>query len=539
MPARPNAVMSVICATVFMLLLDATIVNVAQARIRESLDASLTQMQWIIDAYLLTFTILLLASGRLGDIFGRRRMFRIGIAIFTVASLLCAAASLLSDLTGLSGAAILIGARALQGVGTAAIMPQSMALVSVAFPPNRRGSAYGTISAVSAIAAAAGPISGGLILTSLSWEWIFLINIPPGIAVFLAARRKLPEASDPLASRRLDLPGMLLSGAGLLAVVVAIIEGAHYGWLHPAILGLAISGLLLLTVFVFWQHHAPDPMMKLELFKIRNFWAGNLAMALINIAVHGVALPLAVFLQGPAGYSPLKAGIVIAPSALCMAIISPLAGRLSDRIGARRLLGGGFVLIAAGLLLLAGEAERDVSFPTALVAMAIIGVGCGFGFSQANAVPMRDAPVRIAGSAAGIVNTTRGTAQLLGITVLSSLLGWLAASNARDSLASSALPDRTHDQIIDAVGQGRFDHLPTIGTPADQLQIAALTPDLQAAFGDAMRLTLLVTALVAMPAPPPPSSSATISPSEQSLGSALSNRYTSQTSSPRRHAALH
>jgi EmrB/QacA subfamily drug resistance transporter len=498
MPTRPNAIMSVLCAAVFMLLLDATIVNVAQARIRESLDAGLTEMQWIIDAYLLTFAILLLASGRLGDIFGRRRLFLIGIAIFSTASALCAAASLLGELTGVSGAAILIGARALQGVGTAAIMPQTMALISVAFPPNRRGAAYGTISAVSAIAAAAGPLSGGLILSWLSWEWIFLINILPGIAVFLAARRILPEATDPLASRRVDLPGMLLSGTGLLAIVVAMIEGAHYGWLHPAILGLAAGGLTLLTAFVLWQRHAPDPMMKLELFRIRNFWAGNVAMALINIAVHGFALPLAIFLQGPAGYSPLKAGIVIAPSALCMAVISPLAGRLSDRIGARRLLGGGFILIAAGLLLLAGEAEHDVSFPTALVAMAIVGVGCGLGFSQANAVPMRDAPVRIAGSAAGILNTTRATAQVLGVTFLSSLLGWLAATNARETLATAPLTNPTRDQAIDAVGEGRFDHLSTIGTRVDQLQLAALTPDLQAAFGDAMRLTLFAAALVAL-----------------------------------------
>jgi len=498
MSTRPSAVMAVLSAAVFMLLIDATIVNVAQARIRESLDASLTEMQWIIDAYLLTFAILLLASGRLGDIFGRRRMFTLGIGLFTAASALCAAASLLGDLTGLPATAILIAARALQGVGTAAILPQSMALIAVAFPPERRGSAFGTISAVSAIATAAGPLSGGLILAGLSWEWIFLINIPPGLAVMVAAQRFLPESSDTFASRRFDVPGMILSGAGLLAIVVAMIEGAHLGWLHPAIVGLAIAGITLLIAFVLWQRHAPEPMMRLELFSIRNFWAGNVAMALINIAVHGFALPLTIFLQGPAGYSPLKAGLVIAPSAICMAITSPLAGRLSDRIGSRRLLGGGFVLIAAGLLLLAGEAERDVSFPTLLVAMAIIGVGCGCGFSQANVVPMRDVPTRLAGSAGSILTTTRASAQVLGVTFLSSLLGWLAATNARDTISPASLPPTTRSDAIDAVGEGRFDHLTTLGTTADQIRIAALTRDLQAAFGDAMRLTLVVAAIVAL-----------------------------------------
>jgi EmrB/QacA subfamily drug resistance transporter len=489
MHTRPSAILAVLSAAVFMLLLDATIVNVAQARIRESLDASLTEMQWIIDAYLLAFTVLLLASGRLGDIFGRRRLFSLGVGIFTAASVLCAAAGPLGELTGLSGAVILIAARALQGAGTAAILPQAMALIAVNVPPEKRGSAFGTISAVSAVAAAAGPLSGGLILVGLSWEWIFLINVPPGIAVIIAARRFLPESSDALASRRLDLPGMLLSGTGLLAIVVAMIEGARYGWHHPAIVGLAASGIALLAIFVLWQRRAAEPMIRLELFRIRNFWAGNVAMAAINFAVHGFALPLAIFLQGPAGYSPLKAGVVIAPSALCMAATSPVAGRLSDRIGSRRLLGGGFVLIAAGLLLLAGEAERDVSFPTLLVAMAIIGVGCGFGFSQANAVPMRDVPTRFAGSAGGILTTTRAAGQVLGVTFLSSLLSWQAATNARSTLTSTPLPIPTHERAVNAVSEGRFDDLTTLGVAI---------PDLQAAFGDAMRLTLLVAAVVAL-----------------------------------------
>jgi MFS family permease len=172
-----------------------------------------------------------------------------------------------------------------------------------------------------------------------------------------------------------------------------------------------------------------------------------------------------------------------------MAITSPLAGRLSDRIGSRRLLGGGFVLIAAGLLLLAGEAEQDVSFPTLLVAMAIIGIGCGFGFSQANAVPMRDVPTRFAGSAGGILTTTRAAGQVLGVTFLSSLLSWQAATNARDTLATSPLPAPTREQAIDAVSEGRFDDLPALGVAISDLQIA---------FGDAMRLTLLVAAAVAL-----------------------------------------
>ena len=230
---NPWLVLAVLAGAIFMLLLDTTIVNVAQVKIREGLDANLSEIQWILDSYLLAFAVLLLTFGRLGDVFGRRRLFILGMAIFTLASGLSAASSWVGDTTGIGGANALIIFRTLQGVGGAFMMPQTLSLITVVFPPERRGAAMGIWGGITALGAVCGPIIGGLIVTNYAWEWVFLINVPVGIAGIIAAIAIIPESRDPEASTKLDWGGILLSGAGIFAIVFALIEGNRFGWTSP------------------------------------------------------------------------------------------------------------------------------------------------------------------------------------------------------------------------------------------------------------------------------------------------------------------
>lgn len=247
---NPWLVLLVLCAAIFMLLLDTTIVNVAQRKIQEGLNADLSEIQWILDSYILTYAVFLLSFGRMGDVFGRKRLFIVGMAIFTAASALCGASSWLGDQLGIGGANALIASRVLQGFGGAFMMPQTLSLISVVFPPEKRGAAMGIWGGIVALGAVVGPIVGGLIVTDYAWEWVFLINLPVGIVAILATLAIVPESTDPLASRRLDWGGLFLSGFGIFALVFATIEAPNWGWTDPRVLGLLAAGALLLSLFV-------------------------------------------------------------------------------------------------------------------------------------------------------------------------------------------------------------------------------------------------------------------------------------------------
>ncbi|MBA2276259.1 MAG: DHA2 family efflux MFS transporter permease subunit, partial [Chloroflexia bacterium] len=336
--ANPWLVLVVLCAAVFMLLLDTTIVNVAQRKIQEGLDADLSQIQWVLDSYILAYAVLLLSFGRMGDVFGRKKLFVLGLAIFTAASALCGASAWLADLFGISGAAALIGARVLQGAGGAFMMPQSLSLLTVVFPHERRGAALGIWGGIVALGAIIGPVVGGLIVTTYAWEWVFLINIPVGIAAILATLALVPESVDPHAGRRFDWGGVLLSGLGIFALVYALIEGNAHGWTSSLILGLFAVAAVLLALFVWWERRHPDPMMKLELFGIRNFWAGNVIALMVAFGMLGIFFPMTLFLQGALGFTPIRAGLTMTPMSIVILLTAPLAGRLTDRIGARWIL---------------------------------------------------------------------------------------------------------------------------------------------------------------------------------------------------------
>jgi EmrB/QacA subfamily drug resistance transporter len=473
-PARnPWLILLVLCGAVFMLLLDTTIVNVAQQKIKESLAADLSEIQWILDSYIMAYAVLILSFGRLGDVFGRKRLFIVGMAIFTLASGLCAASTLIGQVTGIAPAAALIGARVLQGIGGAMMMPQTLSLITVAFPPNQRGAAMGAWGSVVALGAVIGPIAGGWLVTNYAWEWVFLINLPIGIIAILATIAIVPESVDPLASGRVDWGGLLLSASGIFALVFAAIEGNALGWTSPLILGALLASLVLLTAFVWWESRAADPMMKLQLFAIRNFSVANVLGLATSFGMLGIFFPMTVFLQGALGMSPIEAGLTMLPNGLILMFIAPMAGRLTDRFGARWILVSGLSLMGIGIIVMIHQISVATDHFSLIAPLLITGTGMGFTFAPMTAAAMAQVPPRIAGSASGILNTTRNLGQVLGIAVLGSVLQGRLSIHGTEALATlPGLDPRTGAAVGTLIASGRVEAI-AAAVPAEA---AALLP---------------------------------------------------------------
>jgi EmrB/QacA subfamily drug resistance transporter len=482
----------VLCTAVFMLLLDTTIVNIAQVKIKEGLDADLSQIQWVLDSYILTYAVLLLSFGRLGDVFGRKKMFVYGMGLFTAASGLCGASAWLGDQVGVSGANALIAARVLQGIGGAFMMPQSLSILSTVFPPEKRGAAMGIWSSVVGVGAVLGPVIGGLIVTNYAWEWVFLINIPIGIAAILATIAIVPESTDPQASKRVDWGGVVLSGVGIFALVYALIDGDKRGWTSPVIVTLFVASVVLLVGFVWWEQRAPDPMMKLELFKIRNFWVSNVITLMTAFGMFGIFFPMTIFLQQVLGFSAIRAGLTTVPMSVAMMVIAPVTGRVSDRIGARWFLVSGLSMMTAGIFYIIARTDLQTDWQRLLLPMSVAGAGMGMTFAPMTAAAMRDVPPRIAGSASGIFNTMRNIGQVIGIAVLGTVLSSRTESHISDRLTSVPLDPATHEQVVTLSKTTRFDQLAAVvpGNLYDQV-----FNQVQLAFIDALHNTFLIGAV--------------------------------------------
>lgn len=491
---NPWLVLVVLCTAVFMLLLDSTVVNVAQQKIKEGLNADLSQIQWVLDSYILTYAVLLLSFGRMGDVFGRKKLFILGMAIFTAASALCGASNWLGHQIGIAGATALILARVIQGVGGAFMMPQTLSLLTVVFPPEKRGAALGSWSGMVSLGAIIGPIIGGLIVTDYAWEWIFLINVPVGIAAIAAAIVIVPESVDPRASTRLDWGGLLLSGVGIFALVYALIEAATKGWTSPEIVALLAVSVALLTAFVWWEGRAADPMMKLELFRLRNFWVGNVIGGTVAFGMLGIMFPLTLFLQAALGFSPIRAGLTTAPMSVVIMFVAPFAGRMTDRIGARWLLFSGMGLSAVGIVLMIGGISLETSWLTLLPALLVTGAGMGLTFAPMTTAAMQEVPPRIAGSASGILNTIRQTGQVLGIAVLGSVLQSRLGTHAAALLSGLPLDAGTKADLVGLAKGSRFEVIAQHVPVADRAQLPAIFHALQLAFVDSLHNTFLVGA---------------------------------------------
>src|SRR5436190_6974636 len=410
----------------FMIMLDNTIVNVALPAIKNDLHIGVSELEWVVTAYALTFAVLLLTGGKLGDLLGRRFIFTIGLVVFTASSLAC----------GLSSSATeLIGARAVQGVGSALMMPATLSIITATFAARERGMAIGIWAGVSAMALAIGPLLGGVITEHISWNWIFYVNVPIGLLGVVASIVVVPESKDMSHEQKLDLPGLLTSGIGLLALVYALIEGHQYGWTSARIVGLFVIGGVALAAFVLLEMHQRLPMLDLSLFKSGTFVGANVVAILVTLAMFGIFVFFPIYMQTFRGWSPIQAGAALLPWTLMVVVFAPIAGKLSDRVGSRWLMAGGMTVVATCCLLLSTVTLHS-TFWHMLPAFLLGGLGMSFVMTPMSAAAMGAAPVAKAGVASGVLNTFRQVGVALGIAIT----GAIVANRAAAAAARGASP---------------------------------------------------------------------------------------------------
>jgi len=416
----------------FMVTLDNLVVSTALPVIRVDLGANIESLQWTVNAYTLAYAVFLLTGAALGDRFGRRRMFILGVALFASAS---AAAALAPSVSAL------IVARAIQGLGAAFVTPLSLTLLSDAVPEHRRGLAIGAWSGVAGLGVALGPVIGGAIVDGLSWHWIFWVNVPIALVMLPLAWRVLAESRGP--NSALDPRGLVLAGTGLLGLTYGIVRADALGWTSPIVLGGIAGGLVLLGLFLFWEGRAPQPMLPLRFFRNRTFSATNVVSFSMFFGVFGSIFFLSQFFQTVEGLTPLQSGIRILPWTVMPIFIAPIAGILSDRIGARPLMATGLALQAFAISWLAAVSEVGVAYTTLLPAFVAGGAGMALVFApSANAVLGSVKPSEV-GQASGATNTVRELGGVLGVavlaTVFSSAGGYASPQDYVDGM-TAALP---------------------------------------------------------------------------------------------------
>lgn len=398
---------AVTATALFMASLDNLVVSTALPAIRSHLHAGLSGLQWTVNAYTLTFAVLLLTGATLGERFGRRRMFVAGLALFTAGSAAAAMAP---------GIGTLIAARAMQGIGAAVLIPLTLTLLSAAVPAERRGMALGAWGAIGGLAIAIGPLVGGAIVDGASWQWIFWVNVPIGIILLPIAATKLTESRG--STSRLDLPGLLLASVGLLAIVFGVVRGNDHGWTSPTVLPSLVIGAALMAAFIAWELRATEPMLPMRLFRSRGFTLTNVASLLMFFGMFGSIFLLAQFLQVVHHYSPLEAGLRTLPWTAMPAIVTPIAGALSDRIGGRVLLSAGLALQAIGLGWIALVLTPTVPYLALVPAFVVSGTGMSLFFAPVANVVLSSVRREEEGIASGATSAIRELGGVFGIAVM-------------------------------------------------------------------------------------------------------------------------
>ncbi|MER7451574.1 DHA2 family efflux MFS transporter permease subunit [Nocardia beijingensis] len=433
----------------FMILLDMTIVAVANPAIMTNLHADISQVIWVTSAYLLTYAVPLLVTGRLGDRFGPKNIYLIGLAVFTAASLWC----------GLSGSiAMLIAARAAQGVGAALMTPQTMAVITRTFPPDRRGAAMGLWGGVAGLATLVGPILGGVLVDGLGWEWIFIVNVPVGVVAFALAVWLVPAL--PTHEHKFDIPGVLLSGVGMFLLVFGIQEGNTYDW-SLRIWLLIGAGLVVLAVFLVNQaRNTGEPLLPLSLFRDRNFALSNAAIAAMGAAVTSLMVPTYFYLQAVREMSPTKSALVFAPMAIVTGFSAPLVGKFADRLHPRIVPTIGFGLFALSVFCFSMLMKPDSSLAWFLVAAALAGFANACIWAPLASTATHNLPVQQAGAGAGVYNTTRQVGSVLGSAAISALVAARLTANglgggpvAEGGAGQGPLPEFVKDSFSTALSQ--------------------------------------------------------------------------------------
>ena len=396
----------------FMIMLDNTIVNVALPSIQRDLGIGVSELEWVVNGYALTFAVLMLTGGKLADLLGRRLIFVAGLAIFTGSSLVCGLAS---------SAGMLIGARVVQGVGSALMNPATLSIITATFPRRERGMAIGIWAGVSAMALAIGPLVGGVITEQISWNWIFYINVPVVILGIAVARLVIRESRDMSVEQRLDLPGLLVSAVGLFALTYALIEANNYGWGSARILSLFGVAAVALAAFVLLELRQRVPMLDLSLFRDATFAGANTVMLLVGVSMFGVFFFVSLFLQNILGYSATQAGAAFLPWTMLIVVVAPIAGKLSDRVGSRWLMATGMVLLT-GSLLIFSRLDATASFWNLLPALLLGGFGMALAMTPTTAAVMGSVPVDKAGVGSAVLNSMRQVGGALGVAVMGAII---------------------------------------------------------------------------------------------------------------------
>ncbi|MFD5583738.1 DHA2 family efflux MFS transporter permease subunit [Streptomyces sp. NPDC058733] len=444
----------------FMAALDNLVVTTALPSIRKDLGGALDDLEWTVSAYTLTFAVLLMFGAALGDRFGRRRLFQVGIAVFTVASAAAAMAP---------GIGELIAARAVQGVGAAIMMPLTLTLLTAAVPAAKRGMAYGIWGAVNGLAVASGPLIGGSLTEHISWHWIFWLNVPLGIALLPLARLRLAESYGTGAP--LDIPGTLLASGGLFGVVYGLVRGPADGWTSTLVLlGLSVGGALLVA-FVVHGMRAKNPMLPMRLFRSRAFAGINAASMLMFLGMFGSIFLLSQYMQGVLGYSPTQAGLRMLPWTGMPMLVAPIAGILADRVGGRPVVAAGLFFQAAGLAYLASASTPDASYGAQLPGLIISGIGMALFFAPASHLVMSSVRASEQGIASGANNALREVGGALGIAIMSSIF------SARGGYESGqAFVDGLRPAVFTGAGVVALAGVAALLIPRRRASVAATTP---------------------------------------------------------------
>ncbi|WP_372444928.1 MFS transporter [Streptomyces coffeae] len=420
----------------FMVALDNLVVSTALRTLAVELKASTSDLQWFVNAYVLTFACLLLTAAGLGDRFGRRKVFVLGIIVFTASSVACG----LAETTGQ-----LIAGRTLQGFGAAAVMPLSLTLLAAAVPERKRGLALGLWSGISGLAVAGGPVVGGAVVDGLDWQWIFWVNVPVGVVAVPLALWALKESSVP--DTRVDLPGMVLATGALFGIVWAIVNGEQDGWASGRILGMFAAGAMLLVLFILWERRAPSPLLPLGFYRSRAFVLSNVVSATMYFGVFGSIFLLAQYLQIAPARTPLHAGVLTLAWTLMPMVIAPIAGILTDKVGGGRLMALGLFLQAVGLAWINLVATDDTPYSKFVTAMILGGTGMGFAIAPTAAVVLASVSREHEGKASGANATFREIGGALGIAVLSTVF-----ANSGNDRSAPAFVDGLHPAVWVGVG---------------------------------------------------------------------------------------
>ena len=508
----PWVILLVLCLGFFMILLDLTIVNVAIPSIIDGLHAGLDEILWVLNAYILVFAVLLITAGRLGDMYGSKRLFLIGLAVFTLASIGCSLAQSPGQL---------ILARVIQGVGAAILTPQTLSILTNIFPADKRGAAFGIWGAVAGVASLTGPTLGGFLVTNFSWQAVFWVNVPVGIVAFILGIWLLPGIRLGR-DQDLDPVGVLFASGALFAVVFALIEGQRYHWgtftdaasFDTAgghwglfsIPSLFIAGAILFVLFVLWDRVQKQPLVPFSLFADRNFTIGNALSAIVSFGMMGLFLPLTIFLQSVLGFSALKAGLTFAPMSLTSMLIAPISGRATDRFGGKYILMAGLTFFGVGMGMVIWVSSLSAGQFTFFPPLILAGIGLGCTFAPMTTVTMQRVNPRLAGAASGVLNTNRQLGGAFGSAVVGAILQNRLATElvSQAQAQAGSVPAAFRSQFVQGfakaangaleVGRGQSGvALPQNLPPQARAQIQQLSHDVFAqAFINAMRPSLAV-----------------------------------------------